>query len=75
MSLFREKEVFGQLNTLEKCFIICYVYGKSGGARTKQVRGGQTKWSTFMYIISGRGRKSGGAHATGATPSLAPLSM
>ena len=24
MSLFREKEVFGQLNTLEKCFKICY---------------------------------------------------
>ena len=26
-----------------------------------------------MYIISGRGRKSGGARATGATASLAPL--
>ena len=29
---------------------------------------GQTKWSTFMYIISGWGRKSGGA-----TPSLVQL--
>ena len=28
-----------------------------------------------MYIISGRGRKSGGARATAATPSLAPLEM
>ena len=28
-----------------------------------------------MYIISGRGRKSGGARATGATASLAPLCM
>jgi len=26
-----------------------------------------------MYLSSGRGRKSGGARATGATPSLAPL--
>ena len=26
-----------------------------------------------MYLSSGRGRKSGGACATGATPSLAPL--
>ena len=29
---------------------------------------GQTKWSTFIYIILGWGRKSGGA-----TPSLVPL--
>ena len=36
---------------------------------------GQTKWSTFMYIISGRGRKSGVARATEATASLAPLSI
>ena len=28
-----------------------------------------------MYISSGRGRKSGGARATGATPSLASLKM
>ena len=28
-----------------------------------------------MYINSGRGRKSGGAHATAATPSLTPLEM
>ena len=28
-----------------------------------------------MYLSSGRGRKSGGARATGATPSLAPLSI
>ena len=26
-----------------------------------------------MYLSSGWGRKSGGARATGATPSLAPL--
>ena len=36
---------------------------------------GQTKWSTFMYMILGPGRKSGGASATGATPSLAPLNI
>ena len=36
---------------------------------------GQTKWSTFMYTILGQGRKSGGARATGAKPSLAPLHM
>ena len=28
-----------------------------------------------MYIISGQGRKSGGAPAPGASPSLAPLQM
>ena len=28
-----------------------------------------------MYIISGRGRKSGVARATGATASLAPMSI
>ena len=28
-----------------------------------------------MYIISGRGRKCGGARATGATASLAPLGI
>ena len=28
-----------------------------------------------MYINSGQGRKSGGARATAATPSLAPLEM
>ena len=27
-TLFRKKEVFGQLNPLEKCLKICYVYGK-----------------------------------------------
>ena len=32
-------------------------------------------WSMFIYINSGRGRKSGVAHATAATPSLAPLHM
>ena len=32
-------------------------------------------WSFFMYIILGRGRKSGVAHATAATASLAPLSI
>ena len=36
-------------------------------------RGGAEKCSTFMYIILGRGRKSGVARATGATASLAPL--
>ena len=46
---------------------------KGGGARTKLVHGGAEKWSTYMYIISGRGRKSGGARATEATASLAPL--
>ena len=25
----QKKEVFGQLNPLEKCFKICYVYGKN----------------------------------------------
>ena len=34
---------------------------------------GQTKWSTFMYTILGRGRKSGVARATGATASFAPM--
>ena len=24
----QKKEVFGQLNPLEKCFKICYIYGK-----------------------------------------------
>ena len=28
-----------------------------------------------MYISSGQGRKSGGARATGATPSLAPVTL
>ena len=32
-------------------------------------------WSMFIYIISGRGRKSGVARATAATPSLAPLEI
>ena len=31
--------------------------------------------STYMYIILGQGRKSGGAHAKGATTSLAPLDI
>ena len=35
-----------------------HVLNKSGA--------GQTKWSIFMFIISGQGRKSGGACATGA---------
>ena len=42
----------------------CCTYNVSGGAEV---------WSTYMYLSSGRGRKSGGARATGATPSLAPL--
>ena len=46
---------------------------KSSVARTKYVRGGAEVWNTYMYLSSGRGRKSGGARATGATPSLAPL--
>ena len=46
---------------------------KGGVALTKYVRGGAEKWSTYMYIISGWGRKSGVAHATAATASLAPL--
>ena len=29
--------------------------------------------SMFIYMISGRGRKSGVANATAATPSLVPL--
>ena len=29
----------------------------------------------LTYIISGRGRKSGGARATAATPNLAPLNI
>ena len=49
---------------------------KSSVARTKSVRGGAEVWSTYMYYLSsGRGRKSGGARATGATPSLAPLQI
>ena len=36
---------------------------------------GQKKLSNYMYIISGQGRKSGGAPAPGALPSLAPLQM
>ena len=36
---------------------------------------GQNNVSTFMYIISGRGRKSGVARATEATASLAPLTI
>ena len=35
-----------------------HVLNKSGA--------GQTKWSIFMFIISGQGRKRGGACATGA---------
>ena len=36
---------------------------------------GQKKLSNYMYIISGQGRKSGGAPAPGASPSLAPFQM
>ena len=36
---------------------------------------GQKMLSTYMYIISGQGRKSGGAPAPGASPSLAPFQM
>ena len=36
---------------------------------------GQKKLSNYMYIISGQGRKSGGAPAPGASPSLVPLQM
>ena len=35
---------------------------------------GQKKWSIYIYKF-GRGRKSGGARATVATASLAPLQM
>ena len=34
---------------------------------------GQKKWSTYIYIISGRGRKSGGAIALVALVRWAPL--
>ena len=46
---------------------------KSGGALTKYVRAGQKKWSTYIYIISGRCRKSGGAIALVALVRWAPL--
>ena len=36
---------------------------------------GQKKWSTYIYIISGRGRKSGGAIALAALVRWAPLPM
>ena len=48
---------------------------KTGGAHTKYFRGGAEMWSMFVYIILERGRKSGVAHATAATPSLAPLTI
>ena len=38
--------------------VAVHVLNKSGA--------GQTKWSIFMFIISGQGRKRGGACATGA---------
>ena len=34
---------------------------------------GQKKWSTYIYIISGRGRKSGGAIALVVLVRWAPL--
>ena len=34
---------------------------------------GQKKWSTYIHIISGRGRKSGGAIALVALVRWAPL--
>ena len=38
---------------------------RSGGARTFLYKygAGQKKWCKYIYIISGPGRKSGGAHA------------
>ena len=36
---------------------------------------GQKKWSTYIYIISGQGRKSGGAIALAALVRWAPLPM
>ena len=38
-------------------------------------RAGQKKWSTYIHIISGRGRKSGGAIALVALVRWAPLSI
>ena len=38
--------------------VVVHVLNKSGA--------GQIKWSIFMFIFSGQGRKSGGACATGA---------
>ena len=36
---------------------------------------GQKKWSTYIHIISGQGRKSGGAIALVALARWAPLFM
>ena len=47
--------------------VVVHVLNKSGA--------GQTKWSIFMFIISGQGRKSGVARATEATASLVPLAI
>ena len=49
---------------------------KSGGALTKYVRGGTEKVEhIYLYIISGRGRKSGGVIALVALVRWAPLIM
>ena len=65
-------------------FILCYFTFppnqgrqsglKSGGAqRGKEFRGIFTPKNLLIYILSGRGRKSGGARALLAPPRMAPL--
>ena len=56
------------------CTALLHILDKFGVGQ-KCVRDRAEVWNTYMYLSLGRGRKSGGARATGATPSLASLKM